>query len=248
MDLKAKGVTILFCSHSIYQVEALCEKAIWLNKGEVQAFGQAREVAQAYNQFLDQLTQGTSNLSEAKDQSNPADQFASPAWQNSPEDAVLTQENVQEVDPPFHEHQHTARLKSIDLSVDGLAIAPFDVLQSLESNLSIHVKFKAGLNLPSPNIGLVISDALGKAITSCSNFYDKVTLVRDADGSGELTLVFPKIQLLRGRYQLHVYLLCERAIHIYDSALWGEFEVEQKGLELGVVSINRRWEIQTMDK
>ena len=246
MDLKSKGVTILFCSHSIYQVEALCEKAIWLNKGEVQAFGQAREVAQAYNQFLDQLSQGSSNVKGSTDISSPADEFVSPTWQNSKVQTSAVEEGVQSGDLPSSDSQHTARLKSIDLSVGGVAIQPFGVLQSLESDLAIHVKFKAGLNLPSPNVGVVISDALGKAITSCSNFYDEVSLVRDADGLGELTLVFPKIQLLRGRYLLHVYLLCERAIHIYDSALWGEFEVTQKGLELGVVSINRRWEIQTM--
>ena len=182
----------------------------------------------------------------ATDISSPADEFVSPTWQNSKVEFTASEEGAQSGGLPSFESQHTARLKSIELSVGGVAIQPSGVLQSLESDLAIHVKFKAGLNLPSPNVGVVISDALGKAITSCSNFYDQVSLVRDADGLGELTLVFPKIQLLRGRYILHVYLLCERAIHIYDSALWGEFEVTQKGLELGVVSINRRWEIETM--
>jgi len=115
MDLKSKGVTILFCSHSIYQVEALCEKAIWLNKGEVQAFGQAREVAQAYNQFLDQLSQGSSNVKGSTDISTPADQFVSPAWQNSQVESTVAEEGVQSVHLPSSESQHTARLKSIAL-------------------------------------------------------------------------------------------------------------------------------------
>ena len=32
-ELRAKGATILFCSHSLYQVQSICNKAIWLEKG-----------------------------------------------------------------------------------------------------------------------------------------------------------------------------------------------------------------------
>jgi len=39
-----------------------------------------------------------------------------------------------------------------------------------------------------------------------------------------------------------VYLLCEQAIHIYDSASVTEFEVSQPGLELGMVSLKRQWQ------
>jgi lipopolysaccharide transport system ATP-binding protein len=39
MRLKEKGATILFCSHSIYQIEALCTKALWLDKGVVKLTG-----------------------------------------------------------------------------------------------------------------------------------------------------------------------------------------------------------------
>lgn len=38
MQLKARGATILFCSHNIYQVEALCQRALWLDKGKNASF------------------------------------------------------------------------------------------------------------------------------------------------------------------------------------------------------------------
>lgn len=44
MQLKDKGVTILFCSHSMYQIEAICNKAIWLERGQVRALGNPGEV------------------------------------------------------------------------------------------------------------------------------------------------------------------------------------------------------------
>ena len=53
MELKEAGKTILFCSHSMYQVEAICNRVIWLDKGEMQVIGQPADAIIAYNEFLD---------------------------------------------------------------------------------------------------------------------------------------------------------------------------------------------------
>ena len=44
----SRGVTVLFVSHSIEQVKAICNKAILLEHGTVVAAGSAEEVAQIY--------------------------------------------------------------------------------------------------------------------------------------------------------------------------------------------------------
>ncbi len=48
MELRDIGTTILFCSHSTYQVEALCERVLWLEKGKMVKLGPAKEVTTAY--------------------------------------------------------------------------------------------------------------------------------------------------------------------------------------------------------
>jgi len=53
MRLKEQGATILFCSHSVYQIEALCTRAIWLEKGVVQLMGDPSNVVARYQNFLD---------------------------------------------------------------------------------------------------------------------------------------------------------------------------------------------------
>lgn len=42
------NVTVLFVSHSIEQVERVCKKAVWIEKGELRAIGDVREVCDAY--------------------------------------------------------------------------------------------------------------------------------------------------------------------------------------------------------
>lgn len=48
MELRDMGTTILFCSHSTYQVEALCERVLWLEKGKMVKLGPSKDVTTAY--------------------------------------------------------------------------------------------------------------------------------------------------------------------------------------------------------
>lgn len=42
------GTTLLFVSHSIEQVERVCERALWIEKGEMRMQGPVKEVCEAY--------------------------------------------------------------------------------------------------------------------------------------------------------------------------------------------------------
>ena len=42
------GATLMFVSHSGEQIKKMCNKALWLEKGEVKMFGNAQEVCDAY--------------------------------------------------------------------------------------------------------------------------------------------------------------------------------------------------------
>lgn len=57
MALRDGGKTILFCSHSMYQIEALCNRALWLEEGSVAEAGAPSGVVVRYNQFLDRRSE-----------------------------------------------------------------------------------------------------------------------------------------------------------------------------------------------
>ena len=46
------GATVLIVSHSVDTIEELCERAMWLHHGEIQAFGQTVDVCQSYTEFM----------------------------------------------------------------------------------------------------------------------------------------------------------------------------------------------------
>ena len=53
MQLRDAGKTILFCSHSMYQVESLCTRAIWIESGRIKMQGSAAAVTSAYAASLE---------------------------------------------------------------------------------------------------------------------------------------------------------------------------------------------------
>jgi len=53
MALKERGATILFCSHSLYHVDALCDRALWLEAGRMRMLGRSQEVTREYQAALD---------------------------------------------------------------------------------------------------------------------------------------------------------------------------------------------------
>ncbi len=51
-DFQKRGGTLLFCSHALYYVALLCDRAIWLREGRVAESGPSLPVVRAYEAFL----------------------------------------------------------------------------------------------------------------------------------------------------------------------------------------------------
>ncbi len=70
MALKNAGKTILFCSHALYQVEAICDRVIWLDKGMIQKRGVPADVISSYNMFLDRSIEPIPETTHPDDKNN----------------------------------------------------------------------------------------------------------------------------------------------------------------------------------
>lgn len=64
-EIKTQGTTIVLVSHSLPQVEQLCDRCIWINDGKIAADGDPREVDLTY---LDYMNQERKNQIEKEEQ------------------------------------------------------------------------------------------------------------------------------------------------------------------------------------
>lgn len=233
MALRDKGTTILFCSHSMYHIEAICDQAIWLERGQIRLRGEPGEVTRAYASQT------------VPDQAQVVTQAVEPLPDNDEVVAVVpVAPGVPEVPaspevpavPPGQ-----ARLLTIDASVDGVVGKSLRLKAGL-SNLKVEVNFQSDPALPIPSIAFGLETVAGYLVSSGSTVFHGVQPDMKANGRGRATLDFPNLPLMRGKYRMTIFLACERSIHIYDHAQYCiELDVTQEGLDQGVVFLPHTW-------
>ena len=220
MDFKNAGKTILFCSHSMYQVEALCDRVVWLSAGEIRKVGKPVEVITEYSEMISLA---------------------------APREESLVRSVVKEESEQKEAHDKGVKsiptIENVAVYVDGKA-AKVHSLISGESDLEITVRFRLGEGLPMPSVAIGISGGDGRILSSAGSFHDGISLSVDETGKGMANIVFPKLSLLRGHYYLDVALLCEKGIHLYESIRRAaELHIDQKGLERGFVMLPHEWKV-----
>ena len=217
MKLREKQTTILFCSHSLFQIEALCNRVLWLHQGHKMAWGPTKEVLAQYDSFL--LAGGVVKSEQTIQ--------TSASFESEGETLTL---------------QGTARFTKIHYTNEkGEASSPLR-LKSEHSTVQIRLAFASDPALPPPTIGLTIKGSDGHIVTSTATFMDGVLIPRKSNGYGEVELTIPDIPLLKGAYAVDVYLMCEKGIFIYDSAAQVlELAIEQDSLVQGKFAIPHTW-------
>ena len=215
MQLKEQGTTVLFCSHSMYQVESFCDRAIWLDKGQVQLEGPASMVVAAYADSL--RAEGGETLKTTQVVHAKASAVAAASG------TKLT------------------RILNIEVSVDG-KVGRELVALSLKSHVHITVQFESDPALPCPTIATGFALPDGQIFTSAYTLFDSIAIERDANGCGQATVVFTQLPLMKGRFTVGAYLFDERAIHVYDVVLQAAaVDVVQDGLHQGFVQLPHHW-------
>jgi len=64
--------TMVFCSHSMYHIQQLCDTAIWLDKGHIRQIGPSEEVVGCYEDFCNSKKAYNSIIEESSQQSADA--------------------------------------------------------------------------------------------------------------------------------------------------------------------------------
>ena len=229
MQLKAQGTTVLFCSHSMYQVESFCDRAVWLDHGQVQMEGPASKVVAAYADSLREESSASSSTSSeltGTESSSAASSSAASEEASKPTTALAAV---------------VARITQIEVSVDGQTGRELEAV-SLQSDVSITVKFESDPAQPCPTFATGFALPDGQIFTSAYTLFDGIAIDRDAAGNGQATVVFQKLPLMKGRFSVGAYLFDERALHVYDVVLQAAtVNVVQDGVHQGFVQLPHTW-------
>ncbi len=213
MQLKEAGTTILFCSHALYQIEALCNRAFWLENGNIRAQGETRHVISSYSSELSAKTT-----------------------------AHLLVDSAEKEQPRAKVEGQVVHFHSTTVFVNGIPFNEGPSLVSQQDCLTVRIEFESSPSIPVPQVGVLLTDSNRTNITSAGTHIDGFQIARDPEGNSVVNIQFPSFPLLKGEYDLDVFLLCERGIHAYEHVQKiARLSVRQNDLTQGYVAIPHLW-------
>ncbi len=160
-SLMSRGCTVLFVSHSIESVRALCQKAIWLENGSIKSYGDATVVTNEYmndvfvehNRLVIEANYGEKNaeISNA---------------------SLITPRDLSETDKKNDAAQildNKTIIQVIGISVvNSLGFSTDKLYQSEQFKIEIHVK--ALNDIENISIGFLLKDQFGQELIGESVF------------------------------------------------------------------------------
>lgn len=156
-DLKEKGVTILFVGHDVFSVRSFCDRAMWLNEGELVQFGDTLMVTAEYMQFMNEEQQNfeTSGSDTNRNESEPEGETFNPInrWGS-----------------------HIGLIKSVE--IHDQKNRPSEILNSGD-NVKIKIRFYVpnDINLTNLSVAFSIKNTLGIDILVSTIFdYDSIRI------------------------------------------------------------------------
>jgi len=203
-QLMESGCTVLFVSHSIDAVRALCDEAIWLDQGQVKMQGNVTDVTNAY--MNDVFIEHNRITLQANKQ--PADKCCSEvtgAIKNDSEESVAL--CAQEI------HSAAASLDGgivLNVLSKHLRNCKGQIAERLEQGEEFSLEFDIEILQPVKNIsvGFLIKDQFGQELTGESYFNTHHHSLDFAAGR-TVRFVFKSEMLLRGGAILFCRTTCE---------------------------------------
>lgn len=241
-EIKAEGTTIVIVSHSMGQIEQICDRCIWIEDGLIKEEGIPKYVDEHYLSEMEQLRLAREEAEHQKEQARSAENSGNTA--TAPEDAADPEALSREKLPAFCEKSAvrlgTGQVQFTDavlLSASGETQYVFRTGDEITLRLKYYCA--APEKTPKGNFGYGIfrEDSVHCYGTNVEIESDSwVSLQKD----GEIMVRFQN-HLLPGRYFLDV------AVHAPDGTYYDDirriqaFAVTSEHRDIGVCRLESQW-------
>ncbi|MGB3451605.1 MAG: ABC transporter ATP-binding protein [Giesbergeria sp.] len=217
LALREQGATVLFCSHNLYQVRSLCQRAAWIHGGRIQAIGATEDVVTAYE----------AHERRRYAHLRAADIEATQQQDASPKPAVLS------ADVPV------AKIARLTVeTADGINPTQVDSFQ----DLAVEIELESYADAPFHVLFAIVRPDKDNVFGTSTQFRAQGQPLKGV-GTHRIRIRFPRLSLLSGEYLWSVYVLDDTGIQVLDMAeLVQPFMVlNQKHQEFGVVWLEHEW-------
>jgi len=224
-QMRHQGVTIILVTHDMATVQKLCQRAIWLYNGQIQAEGEVNDVVNQYNWFsyeeksLHQVNiESESDTKEGDNHKEEPDLTEDTGSELEQELAEETESDPKSGEAPS-DKQSQHRWGSGEITIETVTLLddigqPRNYYRTGEK-LTIELAYKATTRIEHPIFGMAIHRSDGVHITGPNTRFANRE-IKYVEGEGVIQYTVPTIPLLEGTYHISVAVHNWEDTEMYD--------------------------------
>lgn len=239
MGMKEQGKTIIVVSHSMDQIQQVCDEVVWLEHGRVRAQGTTREIVERYK---NRVFESVVPLETSKAETNRQPQLVAVGSAN--DSSNPTAEPGLRATAPVRER----RDGSIGLKFDSATICdetgrPVKTILT-GSPLILKINYTAYQPLVRPIFMVTLRDAEGYKCYEINTQEDGTYLEHIEEGPGSFNLYFGSLPLVNGKYSFSLGAYSQNWDYTFEYRNQiCEFQVEGPITGSGIVHVAHRWQL-----
>ena len=244
-EIKTSGTTIVIVSHSLGQIEQICERSLWIHDGIVQADGVPRDVHPRYLNYMGEKRQEIAEKERerqaVKSQQEPEEHTGEKAKEETGEKAE-EEANEDKTQGPKERKRWgngSARIKRVDLwNQKGEAQNVFATGE--EMTIVIDYQLKKKVEDAVLGIALFRSDGI-----HCYGTNTRIDQIPEFSltKSGRIKVKLEHLNLLPGEYLVDIAIESDIGVPVDYYKEAAKIEVYSMLQDVGIVRIEHSWEI-----
>lgn len=240
-EIKANGTTIVIVSHSLGQIEQICERSYWINEGLVQASGDPKAVHMEYLDYMISKRQESEIMAQTAASEPAPEPESAPENTDAPEPAedsqASTESHAEAAAPVKRWGNQNAIITSISIrSKDGKESRLFRTGDTVEIELSYDVN----TTVKDAVFGIGIFNRAGVQCYGTNTRIDRLPEF-DIENPGSVKLVLTDVNLMPGEYLLDFAIEMGQGIPVdyYREAAVIEFTSNIE--DVGIARLEHSW-------
>lgn len=226
-EIKAQGTTIVIVSHSLGQIEQICDRTIWLHDGKIKAEGKPRDIHPEYMDFMGQKRQEISEKEKHRKEEKEGKKDG-----EREEDSSVQEDNKRW-------GNGFARIEKVNmLDEQGKSQKTFVT----GSKVTVEMKYSVRKKVKDAVFGIGIFNQNGQQVYGTNTRIDQMEEF-DLESSGTMKVNLDKVNLLPGIYLLDIAIESEVGVPVDYFREAYTFEMYSAVGDLGIVRIDHQWHI-----
>lgn len=243
-ELKNQGVTIVLVSHSMDQVEKICERSIWLQDGEIRLDATPHEVQREYLKFMSNERKRTADEKIEAQQKKEQEEEQKRAEEQKSDKETKNEKEMQQETPEAKVDEAEERRGTGEARITKVKCYDETGKESYfitgEGTLKFKIQYHVKKKVEKAVFGLCIIRNDGVRCYGINSKSDQIPMKR-LEEDGEVYMIFENLKLLSGTYTADVTIEAETGdtIDYYDRVV--TFEVGSERKSSGVAWLEHEW-------